>query len=194
MGCRSTDVVPREGSDRGPRSLKLFLEYAETGQLGSEPEQSDRPTGSDFEDAVLEGLRQFGFDCVPQLGVANFFLDIAVRDPGAPDEFLVAIECDGAAYHSSKSARDPDRLRQEILENLGWEIGRRTFGQPADVPPKCQRGLERLAREIRTLIAASAERRGRTHITPAVKTPLTQRQSRRLTKVPWYHHLEPVAF
>jgi very-short-patch-repair endonuclease len=155
---RSTDVVPKEGTDRGPRALKLFLEYAETGRLGDEPKSSGRPTGSDFEDAVLEGLRELGFDCEPQLGVANFFLDIAIRDPGAPDEFVVAIECDGASYHSTKSARDRDRLRQEILENLGWEI-RRLWSTDWFRNPQGE--LERLAREIRTLIAARAERRAR---------------------------------
>src|SRR4029077_20810444 len=34
------------------------------------------------------------------------------------------IECDGASYHSGRSARDRDRLRQEILENQGWRIHR----------------------------------------------------------------------
>lgn len=119
---RSTDIIPKEGGDRGPRSLKGFLEYAETGRLGGEGTLSDRPTGSEFEDAVIEGLRELGYDCVPQLGVANFFLDIAIRDPNHAGDFVAAVECDGAAYHSERSARDRDRLRQEILENLGWSI------------------------------------------------------------------------
>lgn len=119
---RSTDIVPKEGGDLGPRSLKLFLEYAETGRLGVETRDVGRPTDSDFEDAVLEGLRELGFECTPQLGVANFYLDIGVRDPNATHEFIAAVECDGAAYHSSKSARDRDRLRQEILEGLGWNV------------------------------------------------------------------------
>ena len=36
----------------------------------------------------------------------------------------MGIECDGAAYHSAKSARDRDRLRQSVLEQLGWRIRR----------------------------------------------------------------------
>ena len=119
---RSTDIVPKEGGDRGPRSLKLFLEYAETGRLGGERKITDRPTGSEFEDAVIEGLTELGFKCEPQLGVANFFLDIAIEDPNYPGDYVAAVECDGAAYHSERSARDRDRLRQEILENLGWNI------------------------------------------------------------------------
>jgi hypothetical protein len=48
----------------------------------------------------------------------------AIRNPDAPEQFLLGVECDGAIYHSTLSARDRDRLRQEVLENLGWEIER----------------------------------------------------------------------
>ena len=79
---------------------------------------------SDFEIAVMESLQAAGFHCEPQVGVAGFFVDIAVRDPGNPGRYLMGIECDGATYHSAKSARDRDRLRQEVLERLGWRIRR----------------------------------------------------------------------
>ncbi len=72
----------------------------------------------------MESLGRHGFDCVPQVGVAGFFIDIAVVDPGNPGKYLMGIECDGATYHSAKSARDRDRLRQSILERLGWKIRR----------------------------------------------------------------------
>jgi hypothetical protein len=61
---------------------------------------------------------------VPQIGVAGFFIDLGVRHPAKAGAFLLGIECDGASYHSGRSARDRDRLRQEILENLGWKIHR----------------------------------------------------------------------
>jgi len=52
--------------------------------------------------------------------VAGFFVDMAVHNPDRPGEFLAGIECDGASYHSGFSVRDRDRIRQEILESLGW--------------------------------------------------------------------------
>lgn len=164
---RSTDIAPKEGGDLGPRSLKLFLEYAETGRLGVEPRDIGRPTDSDFEDAVLEGLRELGFECTPQLGVANFYLDMAVRDPNAPHEFIAAVECDGAAYHSSKSARDRDRLRQEILEGLGWNVIRvwstDWFRNPAAeldrVASELKRLGERREQQRRQLAAIAVEAR-----------------------------------
>jgi very-short-patch-repair endonuclease len=69
-------------------------------------------------------LKEKGFSVVPQVGVAGFFLDLAVKHPTEPGKYLLGIECDGASYHSGRSARDRDRLRQEILEKLGWKIHR----------------------------------------------------------------------
>lgn len=172
---RSSDVVPKEGSDRGPRALKLFLDYAENGSLGVEPVCSDRPTGSDFEDAVLEGLRELNFECVPQVGVANFFLDIGVRDPASPGEFIAAVECDGASYHSSKSARDRDRLRQEILENLGWNIIR-IWSTDWFRDPNGE--LNRVVRELHRLIEARKELRARREEKKSQPLPKTEVQHR----------------
>jgi very-short-patch-repair endonuclease len=61
---------------------------------------------------------------VPQLGVSRYRLDFAVKDPDRPGRYLLAIECDGASYHSAPTARDRDRLRQQQLESLGWRIHR----------------------------------------------------------------------
>lgn len=119
----SGDVLIASSSSKGVRSLKAFLEYAETGHLHNTV-QSSKPADSDFEIAVMNALKKHDYICEPQLGVAGFFLDIAVRDPGKPGRYLMGIECDGATYHSAKSARDRDRLRQDILESLGWKIRR----------------------------------------------------------------------
>ncbi len=155
---RASDVVPKEGADRGLRALKQFLDYAETGRLGGEPRVAPKDPDSDFEDAVLEGLRERGWDCVPQVGVANFFIDIGVRDPDVPGEFVAAVECDGAAYHSEMSARDRDRLRQEILENLGWNMIR-VWSTDWFRDPDAE--LARVCRELERLVAARRQARDR---------------------------------
>ena len=79
---------------------------------------------NDFERSVGAVLKENGYDVVPQVGVAGFFVDLGVKHPARDGAFLLGIECDGASYHSGGSARDRDRLRQEILENLGWKIHR----------------------------------------------------------------------
>lgn len=119
----STEILENPTSSRGVKALKAFLEYAESGHL-HQPKVSGKASDSDFEISVMKMLNEHGYDCEPQLGVAGFFLDLAVRDPGMPGKFLMGIECDGATYHSAKSARDRDCLRQEILESLGWRVKR----------------------------------------------------------------------
>ncbi|MCC5880056.1 MAG: DUF4011 domain-containing protein [Idiomarina sp.] len=120
----SDDIVVSETSKRGVRALRNFLRYCETGLLGNTAGQTGKEPDSDFEVAVIKALNDAGFECEPQVGESGFYIDIAVVDPGRPGRYLMGIECDGATYHSAKSARDRDRLRQEILERLGWRIRR----------------------------------------------------------------------
>jgi len=58
-----------------------------------------------------------------QVGCSGFRIDLGLKMPDSSD-YVLAIECDGATYHSSKNARDRDRLRQEILERMGWKFYR----------------------------------------------------------------------
>ena len=120
----SEDVLIGPTRKRGVQALHDFLKYCETKILHKTERGSARPPDSDFEIAVMHALHDAGFECIPQVGVAGFFIDIAVVDPGKPSRYLMGIECDGATYHSAKSVRDRDRLRQTILERLGWNIRR----------------------------------------------------------------------
>ncbi len=117
------DVLAGPDSSRGVQVLKAYLAYAGTGRLDAGAE-TGREADSDFELFVRDRLRLAGYEAVPQVGVAGFFIDLAIRDPDVPGSFLVGVECDGASYHSSRSARDRDILRQQILEGLGWTIYR----------------------------------------------------------------------
>jgi very-short-patch-repair endonuclease len=107
----------------GLRALKGFLAYARDG-VAETPRESLHGFDSDFERCVARSLRDRGYLVVPQVGVAGYFIDLGIRHPERPGRFLLGVECDGAAYHSAPSVRDRDRLRQEILERLGWRIHR----------------------------------------------------------------------
>jgi Protein of unknown function (DUF559). len=144
----SEDIVLSGSSKRGVQALKDFLAYVETGILHHTAQPTNRQPDSDFEIAVAEALHNAGFECVCQVGVAGFFIDIAVRDPGNPGRFLMGIECDGASYHSAKSVRDRDRLRQTILERLGWLI-RRIWSTDWYKNPQAQ--LQPIIRELNAL-------------------------------------------
>ncbi len=116
---RPEDILMDGTTPDGTKALRNYLEYARTGSLNT-IEETDREPDSDFEISVMDMLKRRGYDVTPQLGVAGYRIDIAVKHPVAPGSYLAAIECDGATYHSALSVRDRDRIRQEILESLGW--------------------------------------------------------------------------
>lgn len=120
---RGEELEIDETASHGVRALKHFLKYAETRELDI-PRETGREADSPFEIEVMTALQSRGYRIEPQVGTAGYFIDMAVRDPDMPGRYVLAIECDGAAYHSSRSARDRDRLRQGVLESLGWAFHR----------------------------------------------------------------------
>ena len=112
-----------ESSPRGLCVLRDYLRFAEQKTVAAGQPTAREPQ-SDFEIEVSRALRAHGYEVHPQVGVAGYYLDLAVADPNRPGRYLLGIECDGATYHSARSARDRDRLRQEVLQMLGWQIHR----------------------------------------------------------------------
>jgi very-short-patch-repair endonuclease len=107
--------------------LRAYLDYAERGPealRGAITAAGEREFDSPFEREVYEELTRRGLTVHPQVGCSGFRIDLAVVDPRAPGRYLLGVECDGATYHTSATARDRDRLRQEVLEGLGWRICR----------------------------------------------------------------------
>ena len=107
----------------GPRVLKRFLQYAESGEL-EERVSTSEDADSPFEDTVAVFMKGLGYKVDKQVGSAGFKIDLAVRHPDQPGRYMLAVECDGATYHSGLWARERDRLRQEILEKMGWRFFR----------------------------------------------------------------------
>ncbi len=108
------------------RDFKHFLEFADRGARALA--EAFAPTGGDvespFEAAVLAGLQAKGWRVHTQIGVSGFRVDLGIVHPDAPGRYLAGVECDGATYHSSATARDRDRLREHVLTDLGWRIRR----------------------------------------------------------------------
>jgi len=120
---RAEDIDLARARARGAQALRTFLKYAETGLMDT-GSPSGRDHDSEFERQVSSALAAHGYETCPQVGVAGFFIDLAVVDPGNPGQYLLGIECDGANYHCSRSARDRDRLRSAVLEDRGWILHR----------------------------------------------------------------------
>ncbi|MBO6555267.1 MAG: DUF4011 domain-containing protein [Pseudomonadales bacterium] len=113
---------------RAVKHLKTFFEFAERGPVAlaqkAEADFGVDTFDSDFEEAVAFKLREKGWVVQTQVGVGKFRIDLGIVHPEKPGVFLAGVECDGATYHGSPAARDRDRVRQIVLEALGWTIVR----------------------------------------------------------------------
>ena len=124
---RASDLDLTKIGAEGVRLLRAYLEYAEFGIQALRSgitAAGERDFDSPFEIEVYEELTRRGLTIHKQVGCSRFHIDLAVVDPAAPGRYLLGVECDGATYHSSATARDRDRLRQQVLEDLGWRICR----------------------------------------------------------------------
>jgi very-short-patch-repair endonuclease len=146
---RPEDIDIDAATPDGTKALRGYLEFARSGQT-SLAAPTDHEPDSDFERSVIEVLRRMNYEVTPQLGVSGFRIDIAVKHPACSGAYLAAIECDGAQYHSAQSARDRDRIRQEILESQGWRnriwriCSTDWFRAPAQETAKLKAFLDRL--------------------------------------------------
>lgn len=109
----------------GLKSLYRYLDYAERGKNALEsvtlgPGETESP----FEDDVKLEIEKMGYKAVCQVGCSGFRIDLGVLDPKNPGRYILGVECDGATYHRAFTARERDRIRQTILEGLGWRIYR----------------------------------------------------------------------
>jgi len=109
----------------GLKSLYRYLDYAERGKNALEsitlgPGETESP----FEDDVKLEIEKMGYKAVCQVGCSGFRIDLGVIDPKNPGRYILGVECDGATYHRAFTARERDRIRQTILEGLGWRIYR----------------------------------------------------------------------
>jgi len=118
------DMDPERSSAEGVKLLRQYLQYVESGGMNFGDRVLEKPALNPFEVDVRDTLTRRGLKLTAQYGSSGYWIDFAVQHPSQPGRYVLALECDGATYHSSESARDRDRLRQEQLERLGWRFCR----------------------------------------------------------------------
>ena len=119
------DIDLSRTQSRGVRAFKTFLAYAKSGELPVDaPLESGGDVDSPFQREVASILKRRGYQVHEEVASGGKFVDIAIVDPVRPGRYLIGIECDGASYHSSRSARERDKIRERHLQNLGWTLHR----------------------------------------------------------------------
>lgn len=122
-----TNIDTDKTSAEGVKLLRSYIEFAQQGIVALQKELSYSYAiefDSPFEEAVYDVLVSSGYKVVTQVGCSGFRIDMAIKHPNKSGTFALGIECDGATYHCSRTARERDRLRQTILEDMGWTIYR----------------------------------------------------------------------
>jgi very-short-patch-repair endonuclease len=166
------DMDPNRSRSRGVELLRLYLEYAASQGRGLADAHKAGAALNAFEADVYDALTAKGIPLVPQWGVSGYRIDFVAQHPDKPGAFVLAIECDGASYHSTPTARDRDRLRQQQLEALGWtfhriwstdwyfrreeEIGRAVGAYERAVKRYEERGAQVAAVEPAALVASNS--------------------------------------
>jgi len=125
----------------GPKFLKSYMQYAKAvSQVQkdeieavltnlNESQNTKKQAGplqfdSPFEEQVYTALTNLGYKVDTQVGMSGYRIDQAIVHPNYPEKYIIGIECDGAMYHSSPSAKERDVYRQRFLETKGWKITR----------------------------------------------------------------------
>lgn len=122
---RASDMDLTQADKAGVLALHRYLDFAERGYAALDLNLINADYDSPFEEDVAGEIRAMGYPVRLQVGVSGFRIDLGVIDPAQPGRFILGVECDGATYHSAYTARDRDRLRQEILESkMGWRLHR----------------------------------------------------------------------
>lgn len=169
------DIDLARAGGRGVAALKTYLAFAQTGRLATAA-ASGLEEQSPFEESVRRAAQTLGYEVHTQVGIAGFFIDLALVDKKTPGRYVLGIECDGASYHSSRSARDRDRLRQAVLEDHGWIMHRiwstDWFQRPAEQLRKIADAAlraEEIIAELAIEKPAAAEIRTAGHVGEAVE-------------------------
>ena len=157
-GFTADQIDPTRTKALAIHHLKTFLDYAERGAIALPAQVAGSVGGfeSPFEEAVSAQLEQRGWMIVPQVGISGFRIDLGVRHPDLAGTYVAGVECDGASYHSAATARDRDKVREQVLTGLGWNILRVWSTDWWYDPAGC---VDRLHAALEALLEASRARR-----------------------------------
>lgn len=162
---KASDIDVEATKAPGVHQLHDYLLYAErSSEAYQQAEREGEGPTNPLEEDILSELSRMGYEGVLGVGPSSFKVDIGVKDPNNPDRFILGIQLDGENYRSAHTARDRDRLRQQILEGLGWRIHR--IWSPDWVQRR-----ETEVKRLRSAIERALQPRGRAALTKPTIPP-----------------------
>ena len=118
------DIHVERTNSVGVKHLRYLMDYAVTGHLEGDAPGAEKCAPTGIKKLICDCLAEHGYEFETDVGRSSYPIDIAVKDPGCPDRFMLGIECDGANYAEQRTVRDRDILRGDVLANLGWRVFR----------------------------------------------------------------------
>ena len=116
----ASDIHPERTNSVGVKHLKALMEFAETGHLEGDAARGADDAANGTVGEVRAFLEANGYAVDERVGRSALPIDLAVRDPGDPGRYALAIECDGPTYAAQRTVRDRDVQRASVLSQLGW--------------------------------------------------------------------------
>lgn len=148
-----TSFAPEDLAVDVAPGLAAVLELARAGRAA--PVDDDVPA-SPVTAALARALVERGWLVRHRVGAGAYRVDLAVVDPADPARHVLAIEHDGATYAQAATARERDRLRAQVLTQLGWRV-HRVWSMDWWLDPEAE--IQRAHGAIVAAIAASRQRR-----------------------------------
>jgi hypothetical protein len=120
---RADQIDLNRTNSEGVAGLKAFLAYAEKGKLALPSNlmaQNIQTTG--LEEAIATEIRKHGYKANTRIGCSAYKIDIGIVHPDYPNQYLLAILCDGPTYRSARTSGDREIVQPGVLKSLGWNI------------------------------------------------------------------------
>ena len=105
-------------SSRGANDLREFLKYA------SQRDKLDSSGASDetVRREIAEALESAGYQTSFDVGLSDFKIDIAVKNPKDSSVYFCGIMLDGANMVTAHLTNDRFVLRRDVLRSRGWKL------------------------------------------------------------------------